>query len=100
VLSEVLHIGGALSGGVEEKSAEVVAETLSGAFGLTAYFTEADGEQNLIGPRITTEASKLGVELQDRYLEAGNNLDEVGRLIVSDYGKLTTGRGQDQRPAR
>ncbi len=89
VLSEVLHIGGALAGGAEEKAVEVVAETLSGAFGLGAYFTEADGEQELIGPRITTEASKLGVELNDRYLEAGNNLEELGRLIVSDYGKLT-----------
>jgi hypothetical protein len=88
VLSEVLHIGGALAGGVEEKTAEVVAETLSGAFGLTAYFTEADGEPNLIGPRITTAASKLGVELADRYTQAGKNLDDLGRLIVSDYGKL------------
>src|SRR5437763_4298537 len=88
VLSEVLHSGGALAGGVEEKTAEVVAESLSGAFGLTAYFTEADGEPNLIGPRITTAASKLGVELADRYTQAGKNLDDLGRLIVSDWGKL------------
>jgi hypothetical protein len=98
VLSEVLHIGGALAGGAEEKEAEVVAETLSGAFGLGAYFTEADGEQDLIGPRITTEASKLGVELQDRYLAAGNNLDDLGRLIVSDYGKLTAVAGKINAP--
>lgn len=89
VLSEVLHIGGALAGGAEAKTAEVIAETLSGAFGLGAYFTEADGEQNLIGPRITTEASKLGVELADSYSQAGDHLDDLGQLIVSDYGNLT-----------
>ena len=44
---------------------------------------------DLIGPPVTTAASKLGVELADRYHQAGDNLDDLGRLIVSDYGKLT-----------
>ena len=66
-----------------------VGAVLYAAFALGAYFTREDGSPNLIGPQITTAASKLGVELADRYQQAGDNLDDLGRLIVSDYGKLT-----------
>jgi hypothetical protein len=69
--------------------AAVVSAGLSAAFAIGAYFTSHDGSPDLIGPQVTTSASKLGVELQDRYLQAGNNLDDLGRLIVSDYGKLS-----------
>ena len=62
---------------------------LSAAFSLAAYFTKQNASPNLIGPQVTTAASKLGVELADRYQQAGDNLDDVGRLIVSDYGKLS-----------
>jgi hypothetical protein len=62
---------------------------LSAAFSLAGYFTKQDGSPNLIGPQVTTAASKLGVELADRYQQAGDNFDDLGRLMVSDYGKLT-----------
>jgi hypothetical protein len=95
VLSEVVHLGGALAGG---EKVERIASILGPALGLTAYFTESDGEQNLIGPQITTTASKLGVELTARYNAAGSNLDDLGRLIVSDYRKLTEVAGKINRP--
>ncbi len=66
-----------------------VFSSLSAAFSLAAYFTKEDASPNLIGPQVTTAASKLGVELADRYQQAGDHLDDLGRLIVSDYGKLT-----------
>jgi hypothetical protein len=66
-----------------------VFSSLSAAFSLAAYFTKENGSPNLIGPQVTTAASKLGVELADRYQQAGDHLDDLGRLIVSDYGKLT-----------
>jgi hypothetical protein len=69
--------------------AAVVLGTLNAAFGAGGYFTRSNGSPDLIGPKITTTASNLGVELTDRYLQAGNNLDDLGQLIVSDYGKLT-----------
>ena len=56
---------------------------------LGAYATRDNGSPNLIGAKVTTEASKLGVELEDHYTQADDNLDDLGRLIVSDYGKLT-----------
>ncbi len=66
-----------------------VATSLTGAFTAAAYFTRDNGSPNLIGAKVTTEASKLGVELEDHYTQADDNLDDLGRLIVSDYGKLT-----------
>jgi hypothetical protein len=56
---------------------------------LAGYFTKQNGSPNLIGPQVTTAASKLGVELANRYQQAGDNFDDLGGLIVSDYGKLT-----------
>ncbi len=66
-----------------------VAAVLYAAFALGGYFTRDNGSPDLIGPKITTTASKLGVELEERYQQAGDNLNDLGRLIVSDYGKLT-----------
>jgi hypothetical protein len=66
-----------------------IAAGLYAAFALGAYFTRDNGSADLIGPKITTAASKLGVELADRFQQAGQNLNDLGRLIVSDYGKLT-----------
>jgi hypothetical protein len=68
--------------------ASQVAEGLSASFAIAGYFTHKDQSANLIGPEVTTAASKLGVELTDRYRTAGNNLDSVGQVLVSDYGKL------------
>jgi hypothetical protein len=67
-----------------------VAAGLSGVFAVGGYFTHQDGSPNLVGPLVTTAASKLGVDLAERYQQAGDNLDDIGRLLVSDYGKLST----------
>jgi hypothetical protein len=74
-------------GGFAPPPAAQIAAGLSGAFAIAGYFT-TNGTANLIGPKITTSASKLGVELAQRYARAGDNLDDVGRMIVSDYAKL------------
>jgi hypothetical protein len=66
-----------------------IAAVLGTALSLGGYFTKANGSPDLIGPKINTTAAKLGVELADRYAQAGDHLDDLGRLIVSDYGKLT-----------
>ncbi len=65
-----------------------VAAVLGTALSLAGYFTKANGGPDLIGPQVTTSASKLGVELAENYNQAGDHLDDLGRLIVSDYGKL------------
>ncbi len=67
-----------------------IAAGLSGTFAVASYFSHSDGSPNLVGPQITTAASKLGVDLAERYQQAGDNLDDIGRLLVSDYGKLST----------
>jgi hypothetical protein len=66
-----------------------VAAVLGTALSLAGYFTKANGGPDLIGPQVTTAASKLGVELAENYNQAGDHLDDLGGLIVSDYGKLT-----------
>jgi hypothetical protein len=68
--------------------ASQVAAGTAAVFGLAGYFTNKSGSPDLIGPQITTSASNLGVELANRYQQAGDNLDDVGQLVVSDYGKL------------
>ena len=85
-ISNVIKFGAA----IPAPGAAQVTAALSTAFGLGAYFTRQDGSPDLIGPPITTAASNLGVELALRYHQAGDHLDDLGRLIVSDYGKLTT----------
>jgi hypothetical protein len=66
-----------------------VASAIGAVFGLAAYLTKPDNSPNLIGPAVRTAAADLGVDLANRYQAAGDQLDGLGRLIVSDYGKLT-----------
>jgi hypothetical protein len=68
--------------------AGAVASGLGAVFGLAGYFTKGDNAPNLIGPQIQTAVSNLGVELATRYQTAGDQLDGLGRIIVSDSGKL------------
>ena len=71
-----------------------VAQGLGAVFGLAGYFTKKDNAANLIGPQVQTAASKLGVELTNRYQTAGDQFDDIGRMIVSDYGKLNEVAGK------
>jgi hypothetical protein len=70
--------------------ANQVATGLASVLGAVGYYTRPNGEPNLVGPKVTTTASRLGVELAGRLSQAGDNFDDVGRMVVSDYGKLTT----------
>ena len=86
ITSFVLKIG-TLAGAVNP-AAGAVASGLGAVFGLAGYLTKKDNAANLIGPEVQTQAAKLGVELAGRYQTAGDQLDGLGRIIVSDYGKL------------
>ena len=79
--------------------AGAVIGTLSGAFSIAGYFTAPGDKPNLVGGEFTTAASNLGLDLADRFRQAGNNLDDVGRLMVSDPAKLTEIASQDRRAA-
>jgi hypothetical protein len=65
-----------------------LAGALSAGFAVAGYFTHSDGTPNLVGPEVTAEAGQLGAELARRYQRAGDSLDDVGRLIISDPEKL------------
>ncbi len=86
IVSFVLKIG-SLAGAVYPP-AGAVASGLGAVFGLAGYLTKNDNGPNVIGPEVQTAASNLGVELAGRYQSAGDQLDGLGRIIVSDYGKL------------
>ena len=62
---------------------------LGGAFGLAAYLTKQDGSPDIIGPKVTTAAAKLGGELFDRYQRVSAYLETEAKIIISDYDKLT-----------
>ncbi len=67
-----------------------VAAGLSASFSIVAYFTRTNGSANLIGPRITEKVSQLGTDAFNRYQAASDQLDTIGRIVASDYGKLTS----------
>jgi hypothetical protein len=81
-------------GGFAPPPASQVAAGLGAVFGLAGYLTKKDNAANLIGPQVQTAASKLGVELTRRYQTAGDQFDDIGRMIVSDYGKLNEVAGK------
>jgi hypothetical protein len=83
VISYVVRVG-ALAG----PQAAGVASALGAVFALAGYLTKPGNSPNLIGPEVQTTAANLGVELANRYQTAGDQLDGLGRIIVSDYGKL------------
>jgi hypothetical protein len=67
---------------------------IGAAFALSGYLTYKDNGPNLIGDQVRTAAAQLGVELAKRYQTAGDQLDGLFRLIVTDYGKLTAVAGK------
>jgi hypothetical protein len=78
--TKILSLGG--------PQAAAVAGGIGAVFGLAGYLMRRDNGPNLVGPQVQTAASHLGVELATRYQTAGDQLDGIGRIIVSDYGKL------------
>jgi hypothetical protein len=77
---KILSLGG--------PQAAAVGGGLGAVFGLAGYLARPNNGPNLVGPEVQTAASHLGVELAGRYQTAGDQLDGLGRIIVSDYGKL------------
>jgi hypothetical protein len=71
-----------------------VASGLGGAFTAAAYLTQQDSSPNLIGPAVQTTAAQFGKQLAKRYEDAGDQLNGIGKIVVSDYGKLTAVAGK------
>jgi hypothetical protein len=69
--------------------ANYVASGLGAAMSLTAYFQPADNTANLVGV-ISQRAGDLVSDIGKRYRAASALLDSLGKIVVSDYGKLST----------
>lgn len=82
LISKVISLG-KLAGG----EAAAGAGAVSAVFGLAAHLSQADG-QPPIGADITAAASQLGQQLFDRVKFAREELAQLRKLLVSDYGKL------------
>ena len=89
VISYVVQVG-ALAG----PQTAALASGLGAAFMLGGYLMKPGNSPNLIGPAVRTAAAKLGVELANRYQTAGDQLDGLGQILVSDYGKLMAVAGK------
>ena len=65
-----------------------VAAGLSALFSLLAYFTRDDGQPDIYGPRVTAKVGELSQDTYNRFLQASAEMSSVGKIIVSDSGKL------------
>jgi hypothetical protein len=83
LLSNVIKLGAAAG-----PPTSTVAGGVGAVLGFSAYLTRQDTGPNLIGPLVQTTVARFGAELTTRYHDAGDQLDGLGRIIVSDYGKL------------
>lgn len=77
-------------GAVAPPPASNVAAGMSAAFSIVAYFTRPNGSANLIGPRVTEKVDQLATDAFNRYQAASDELDTIGTIVASDYGKLTS----------
>ena len=89
VLSYIVKLG-SLAG----PEVAAVTSAISAVFSLVAYFTSSGGEPNLLGPKVTAKVNELGDLVRARYRAASSQLDTVGLIVVSDYGKLTDMAGK------
>jgi hypothetical protein len=64
------------------------ARGLSAVFGLASFLSDESG-QPILGSQIKVRAAKLGEELVERLDLARKTTIGLGKLLVSDYGKLT-----------
>lgn len=85
VLSLVAKLGGVLP-----PPGSNVAAGVSAVFGMAAYFAKPDGSPNLIGERVQSTVDGLAGEAFNRYNTASQQIDAIGRIIVSDPKKLQT----------
>lgn len=69
--------------------ASAAASGVGAAFGLGAYLTRESGSPNLIGPEVSQRAGDLGRELFVRYQNVSASFATLGKIVMSDYAKLT-----------
>ena len=77
--------------GMSEKvcpTCAAVAGGLGGAFTVGAFLTKDNGTPDLIGPKVTTEATKLAGDLYERYQRASTYLDTEAEIVMSDGTKM------------
>ncbi len=75
-------------GGIVQKTRGAAAG-ISAIFGLVSYLSKPDG-QPLLGAEVKTRTNALAGEMLSRIKAAGKATEGIGKLYVSDYGKLMT----------
>jgi hypothetical protein len=85
-LVEKVSTGASLFGCEE---CEAIGFGLGNAFELAEYLTEDDGTPDLVGPELTSAATKLGGDLKDRYSRVSAYFTNEARVVMSDYSKMT-----------
>ena len=88
-VSHVLNIMSFVTAKVAALSSSVaVGGAMAGAFGLAGYLTQHNGSPDVIGPQVSTAATKLGGELFDRYGRVSAYFSTEARIVMSDGTKL------------
>jgi hypothetical protein len=75
-------------GGIAQKTRGAAA-AISAVFGLVSYLSKPDG-QPLLGAEVKARTDTLATEMLSRITAAGKATEGIGKLYVSDYGKLMT----------
>ncbi len=75
-------------GGIVQKTRGAAAG-ISAVFGLVSYLSKPDG-QPLLGTEVKARTDTLAREMVSRITAAGKATEGIGKLYVSDYGKLMT----------
>jgi hypothetical protein len=83
MISLVVKLGVAIPG-----PASNAAAGLSALFALVAYGARDNGQPDVLGPRVTTRVDQLSQQTYDRFLQSSAEMSSVGKIVVSDYGKL------------
>ncbi len=87
IVSLIARIGGFV--GAVYPPATAISAGLSGAFALAGYLTKQDGSPDLIGPKVTSAAADLGVNLYNRYQRASAYFTTEAKIIMSDWTKMS-----------
>lgn len=89
LISKVLKLGNFAG-----PPASAVALGISAAFEIGAFFSKDKGGAPVLGENVRVKADQLGKEVFQRIDAANQQLDQIGLLFVSDYGKLTSASAQ------
>jgi hypothetical protein len=83
MISMVVKLGVVVPGPVSNAAAG-----LSALFSLLGYLTRDNGEPDIIGPRVRNKVDDLSQDTYNRFLQASAQIASIGKIIVSDWGKL------------